>query len=317
PAEPQPEPGAVRHVVLADQRVAQPSLQRSYLVPSIATAQPGEAEAIEVLVHALGSGSTSRLYRELIAEKGLAADTGAWYQAAALDMSRLGLYGTPRPGVTLQQLENAIDGVIAEVIDKGLTSEEIERAKNRMIAAYVYAQDSQASLARLYGSALTTGSSVEEVQSRPERRRTVTAEPVNAAGGRRRGGAPRAGSAARGGRLSGTGPQAKRRGQTLMALFGGYGVMRGVLFAVALLGFAAGPAGATSIERVISPGGIEAWLVRQPAVPLVAMDFAMTGGANEDPADKAGVAHLVASTVDEGAGGLGSNAYHRRPQEKP
>src|SRR5215470_1101059 len=181
PAEPQPEPGAVRHVVLADQRVAQPSLQRSYLVPSIATAQPGEAEAIEVLVHALGSGSTSRLYRELIAEKGLAADAGAWYQDAALDMSRLGLYGTPRPGVTLHQLEDAIDGVVAEVIEKGLTSEEIERAKNRMIAAYVYAQDNQASLARLYGAALTTGSTVEEVQSRPQRLRAVTAEAVNAA----------------------------------------------------------------------------------------------------------------------------------------
>jgi zinc protease len=181
PAEPQPEPSAVRHVVLADRRVAQPSLQRSYLVPSIATAQPGEAEAIEVLVHALGSGSTSRLYRELIADKALASDAGAWYQDAALDMSRLGVYGTPRPGVTLHQLEDAIDGVIAEVIDKGLTPEEIERAKNRMIAAYVYAQDNQASLARLYGAALTTGSSVEEVQSRPERLRAVTAEAVNAA----------------------------------------------------------------------------------------------------------------------------------------
>src|SRR5262249_61875294 len=44
-------------------------------------------------------------------------------------------------------------------------------------------------------------------------------------------------------------------------------------------------------------------------------DFAMTGGANEDPADKAGVAHLVASTVDEGAGDLDSNAYHRRLED--
>jgi len=50
-----------------------------------------------------------------------------------------------------------------------------------MIAAYVYAQDNQTSLARLYGAALTTGSSVEEVLSRPERLRAVTAEAVNAA----------------------------------------------------------------------------------------------------------------------------------------
>jgi zinc protease len=100
-----------------------------------------------------------------------------------------------------------------------------------------------------------------------------------------------------------------------MTLLGGYGVMRRALFAAALLGLAAGPAGATTIERVISPGGIEAWLVRQPAVPLVAMDFAITGGANEDPADKAGVAHLVASTIDEGAGDLDAKAYHQRLED--
>jgi zinc protease len=95
----------------------------------------------------------------------------------------------------------------------------------------------------------------------------------------------------------------------------GYGVMRRVLFVLGLIVLANGPAGATSIERVISPGGIEAWLVRQPSVPLVAMDFAMIGGANEDPADKAGVAHLVASTIDEGAGDLDANAYHQRLED--
>jgi zinc protease len=95
----------------------------------------------------------------------------------------------------------------------------------------------------------------------------------------------------------------------------GYGVMRRVLFASALIVLAAGPAGATAIERVISPAGIEAWLVRQPSVPLVAMDFAMTGGANEDPADKGGLAHVVASTIDEGAGDLDAKAYHQRLED--
>jgi zinc protease len=93
------------------------------------------------------------------------------------------------------------------------------------------------------------------------------------------------------------------------------GVMRRFLLAAGLLALAAGPAAATTIERVVSPGGIEAWLVRQPSVPLVALDFAMTGGANEDPADKAGVAHLVASTIDEGAGDLDSDAYHKRLED--
>jgi zinc protease len=100
-----------------------------------------------------------------------------------------------------------------------------------------------------------------------------------------------------------------------MTLHGGYGVMRRALFAAALLALAVVPAGATAIERVISPGGIEAWLVRQPSVPLVAMDFAMVGGASEDPADKGGVAHLVASTIDEGAGELDAAAYHQRLED--
>src|ERR1043166_8010713 len=97
-----------------------------------------------------------------------------------------------------------------------------------------------------------------------------------------------------------------------MTRHGGYGVTRRVLFVLGLSAFAAGSAGATSIERVISPAGIEAWLLRPPAVPLVASDFAITGGASEDPADKAGVAHLVASTIDEGAGDLDAKAYHQR-----
>jgi zinc protease len=100
-----------------------------------------------------------------------------------------------------------------------------------------------------------------------------------------------------------------------MTLHGGHGFVHRFVFAAAFLALAAGPAGATSIERVVSPGGIEAWLVRQPSVPLVALDFSMTGGATQDPADKAGVAHLVASTVDEGAGDLDAEAFHRRLED--
>jgi len=178
---PEPEPNAVRHVTLADPRVAQPSLQRSYMVPSATTARPGESEALDVLANVIGSGSTSRLYRELVVARSLASNAGAWYQETALDLSRFGVYGTPRPGVSLPQLEDAIDEVIAEVVANGITAEEIERAKTRMVAAFVYAQDSQSSLARLYGSALTTGSTVAHVLARPDRIRAVTAEAVHEA----------------------------------------------------------------------------------------------------------------------------------------
>jgi zinc protease len=71
--------------------------------------------------------------------------------------------------------------VLDEVIAKGVTAEEVERAKNRLIADAIYAQDSQATMARWYGASLTTGSTVESVQTWPDRIRAVTVNAVNAA----------------------------------------------------------------------------------------------------------------------------------------
>ena len=83
-----------------------------------------------------------------------------------------------------------------------------------------------------------------------------------------------------------------------------------VAMAAALtLTVAAVPARATTIQRVVSPGGIEAWLVQEQAVPLIAVDFAFTGGSVQDPPGKSGTANLVASLLDEGAGDLDSKAF--------
>jgi zinc protease len=87
--------------------------------------------------------------------------------------------------------------------------------------------------------------------------------------------------------------------------------------AAALLVFAPpGPARATTIESVVSPGGIKAWLVHEPAVPLITVEFAFAGGAVQDPAGKAGTANLAASLLDSGAGGLDSSAFSDRLERK-
>jgi zinc protease len=164
--------------MFADPRVTQPSLQRSYLVPSAHTAKPGESEALEVLSQILGSGSNSRLYSKLVMEKPLATSLGAWYQGTALDDTRFGISGTPRANVTLKELEDAIDSVIAEVADKGVTNDELERAKIKLVADVVYAQDSQATMARWYGAALTSGLTVESLKTWPDRVQKVTADQV-------------------------------------------------------------------------------------------------------------------------------------------
>src|SRR6202050_3825698 len=67
---------------------------------------------------------------------------------------------------------------------------------------------------------------------------------------------------------------------------------------------------AAKIQHLVSPGGIEAWFVQDATVPLVAMEFAMDGGAAQDPDGKAGVGNMVADLIDEGSGDLDSRAFH-------
>jgi zinc protease len=176
PMEPPAE--APRTVTLADLRVEQPSVNRDYLVPSEISAKPGESEALEVLAHALGSGENCRLYRALVIDQGLALNASASYSGTAVDYAKFAVFGAPKPGVSLPQLEVAIDRILDEVIAHGIGSDELERAKTRLIAEAVYAEDNQATLARWYGAALATGQTVENVRRWPDRIRAVTAAAV-------------------------------------------------------------------------------------------------------------------------------------------
>ncbi len=174
----EPPPVAVRSLTLADPHVEQPIVERAYLVPSFHTAKPGQSEALEVLAHILGSGNNSRLYRTLVVDKRVAVSAGAFYDSLAMDMSKLSVVLAPRQGVSLPQLEADADTVLAEVIGKGVSAEELERAKFSMIADAVYTQDNQISMARWYGTAVMSGATVDDVRRWPDRIRAVTAAQV-------------------------------------------------------------------------------------------------------------------------------------------
>ena len=72
---------------------------------------------------------------------------------------------------------------------------------------------------------------------------------------------------------------------------------------------------AMKIQSVKSPGGIEAWLVEEHSVPLIAMRFVFDGGNSQDPAGKEGLANFICGMMDEGAGELTSAAYQERLEE--
>jgi zinc protease len=94
-------------------------------------------------------------------------------------------------------------------------------------------------------------------------------------------------------------------------------LFHGAGLAAAALIVTAAPAAEVSsmkIERVISPGGIEAWLVQSDANPLIAMRFAFRGGASQDPPGKEGLAYFISAMMDEGAGELDAIAFQEREQ---
>ncbi|WP_420807598.1 M16 family metallopeptidase [Bradyrhizobium valentinum] len=91
----------------------------------------------------------------------------------------------------------------------------------------------------------------------------------------------------------------------------------GLIAGAVLLTLAATPShAAAKIQRLVSPGGIEAWFVQDATVPLIAMEYAFGGGAAQDPAGKSGVGNMVASLLDEGSGDLDSKTFHERLERR-
>ena len=76
------------------------------------------------------------------------------------------------------------------------------------------------------------------------------------------------------------------------------------------------PGHAFDIQKVTSPSGITAWLIEDHSNPVIAMEMIFDAGAANDPTDKEGLANLLASTLDEGAGELSSTDFQSAVSEK-
>ena len=92
-------------------------------------------------------------------------------------------------------------------------------------------------------------------------------------------------------------------------------MLRSAFAALFFLLAAASPAAAIEVQRVVSPGGIEAWLVEDHSNPIISLDMTFRGGAALDPVGKEGLANLVSGLIDEGAGDLDSQAFQGQLQD--
>src|SRR5262249_13158164 len=152
--------------------------QSVFLVPSYRSAAPGEAEALEVLAYLLGGGHTSLLFKTLVMERKLAVSAGAHYQGTAGDDTRFFVYAVPSPGVGPQTLDARVNEVIARGGERHVDEADLRRAKTRLVAETIYAQDNQAALARWYGASLAAGLALDDVANWPARIEAVSPDAV-------------------------------------------------------------------------------------------------------------------------------------------
>jgi len=177
----EPPKVAAARITMKSDRVAETSWSRTYLAPSYTAGESRYAYPLQVLAEVLGGGATSRLYKALVVDQGLALSAGAFYDPDVRDLANFGFYGAPTKGVPLADFEGALETIVKSALKDGVTAAEVARAKERMQAEAIYARDGLDGPARIVGAALATGRSLEEVESRSERLGAVTVDEVNAA----------------------------------------------------------------------------------------------------------------------------------------
>ena len=170
---------AERRLTYRDARVSQPYVIRTYLAPERNSGAQKQAAALTMLAELLGgNGQTSVLGRKLQFEQQKAIYTSAFYSGKSLDQTTFGLVIVPSEGVSLTDGEALLDKAVAEFIEEGVDAEQFARIKMQIRAGLIYERDDVQSMANQYGSALTSGLTIKDVQDWPQILQDVTAEDV-------------------------------------------------------------------------------------------------------------------------------------------
>lgn len=177
----EPNQTAERRLSFRDPRVAQPYFTRSYIAPERDSGAQTQAAALVMLAEILGSGQTSYLNQKLAFEQKLALYASAYYSATSLDDTTFGLYVVPAEGVTLAVAEAALDTALRQFQRDGVDPDQLARIKMQVRAGQIYDRDNVQSLARRYGSGLTQGLTVADIQAWPDIVSAVTADDILAA----------------------------------------------------------------------------------------------------------------------------------------
>ena len=107
--------------------------------------------ALDLLSVLLAGGRSSRLHHELVYKKRLANGIEADYSAVSIDPTGFSISAQLLPGKDVAELEREIDRELEKVKNDLVGDKELQKAKNQVEAAFVFAQDS------IFGQAMKIG----------------------------------------------------------------------------------------------------------------------------------------------------------------
>lgn len=167
-------------MTLHHETIVQPLYQRMYIAPSCHQDKQA-CLALQVLEEVLDGGPTTRLYQSLVVDQKKASTVQFSYNADAFDYGSISLGAIPAPGVTPEEIGALMETQIADVIQNGVTDTEVAEAVQRLKDAAIFARDSIAGPAMIFGYALATGSTIDDVENWPEDIGAVTPAQVQEA----------------------------------------------------------------------------------------------------------------------------------------
>lgn len=173
---------AERRLVFSDPRVSDPYVVRTYLAPERDPGAQEEAAALTLLAQVLGgSPQTSVFAEKLNFGPPRAIYSAAWYSGQSLDDTTFGMAMVPAEGMSLEEAEAAMDQAVADFLEEGVDPEALDRIKMQIRSSEIYALDDISTVANRYGSGLTSGLTIADIEAWPSILDAVTEDDIIAA----------------------------------------------------------------------------------------------------------------------------------------
>lgn len=175
-----PPAAAQTDITLAHPAIHQAAYQLSLIAPAESKMRE-DSLALQVLSEILDGGPSTRLYKNIVVDAKKATNVFFRYNAAALDYGRISVGGTPAENVDPKELAALLDAQIEDIVKNGVSEDETREAIQRLQDEAVFARDSLSGPAMIFGAALTTGSSVRDIEHWTDDIAKVTPQAVHKA----------------------------------------------------------------------------------------------------------------------------------------